>query len=143
MLGDLVPGDDLPGADADLVRPADAPGLGLAIDRGQQDLGGGEQVVAPAGLLSRQQRVAAGDQPLAEVARAGDLGQVLLIEQAELQRALAIGELAGRRGAQAGDPGKPPSSFGALIRAEVIIPRSPGKTSSRMANLPRTTSTAR
>ena len=45
----------------------------------------------------------AGDQPLAGVVRGADLGQVLGIEQAHLQRAVP-GELLDRRGAQAGDP---------------------------------------
>src|SRR6266568_8915688 len=60
----------------------------------QELLGGGQQVLALAGPLGGQQRVAAGDQPLAQVVRAGDLGQVLLIEQGHLQRAAVIGELA-------------------------------------------------
>ena len=42
-----------------------------------------EQVLALAGAVGGQHRVAAGDQPLAGEVRAGDLGQVLLVEQAD------------------------------------------------------------
>jgi hypothetical protein len=68
---------------------------------GQQLLGGGEQLAAGAGTVGGQDRVAAGDQPLAGVVRAGDLGEVLLVEEAELERAAVGYELlmAGARSA--------------------------------------------
>ena len=56
-----------------------------------------------AGPLGFQQRVLAGHQPLAGKVRGGDLGQVLLIEQGQLQRALADQGF-DLRGAQRGDP---------------------------------------
>jgi hypothetical protein len=83
------------GAHADLVGAADAPGGHLVAGLGQEGLGGGQQVLAGAGAVGGQQRVAAGDQPLGGVVRAGDLREVLLVKEAELQRA---GELADRRG---------------------------------------------
>ena len=64
-----------------LIRPAVDPGGDLA----QVVLGGPQQVLALTGALASQDRVAAGDQPLAWVVRAGDLGQVLLVQQAELE----------------------------------------------------------
>src|SRR5512142_1961558 len=64
VLGDLALGDDLPGGDLGQVR-----------------LGCGQQVLALAGALGGQDRVAAGDQPLPGVVRGADLGEVLLIEQ--------------------------------------------------------------
>ena len=53
---------------------------------GEQLLGGGEEFLAGAGPVGGQDRVAAGDQPLAGEVRRGDLGEVLLIEEAELKR---------------------------------------------------------
>ena len=73
-------------------------------DRGQQLLGSGEQFLAGAGAVGGQDRVAAGDQPLAGEVIGGDLGQVLLVEEAELEGSVVGHELADRRGAQRGDP---------------------------------------
>ena len=67
--------------------------------RGEQRLGGGEQVVAFAGALVGQGGVAAGDQPFAGVVGVGDLGQVLLVEQAHLQRPVVGGQRGDLRGA--------------------------------------------
>jgi hypothetical protein len=61
--------------------------------------------LALAGPLGGQDRVAAGDQPLAGVVRGADLGEVLLIEQRQLQGAVVCHELADRGAAQAGDSG--------------------------------------
>jgi len=99
VLADLAPVDDSPDADADLVRVLDPALAELVFDLGQEGVGGGQQILALAGALGGQQRVPAGDQPLAGVIRAGDLGQVLLVEQRHLQRAAGGGELADRRGA--------------------------------------------
>src|SRR5262249_17916343 len=74
VLGDLVPVDDLPGPQPDLVRVFDPAGAYLVLDLGQEGFGGGEQVLALAGPLGGQGGVAAGDQPFARVVRAGDLG---------------------------------------------------------------------
>jgi hypothetical protein len=86
VLGHLVLVDHPPGPQADLVLPGELACRGLVTDLGEQGLGGGEEVFALAGPLSSQQRVAAGDEPLAGVVRMADLGQVLLVEEAELQR---------------------------------------------------------
>ena len=79
-----------PAFSADLVRVLEPPGRDLGGDLAQVGLGGGQQVLALAGALGGQDRVAAGDQPLAGVVRAGDLGQVLLVEQRQLQRAVVV-----------------------------------------------------
>src|SRR5580692_11708020 len=52
--------------------------------------------------LSR--RVPAAHQPLAGIIRMGDLGEVLLIEQGQLQRAAVSGQDGDVRGLQRGDP---------------------------------------
>ena len=67
-------------------------------------LGGGEQVLALAGPVGGQHGVAAGDQPLAGEVIGGDLGEVLLVEQAQLERAVVGHQLADGGGAQRGDP---------------------------------------
>ena len=59
---------------------------------------------AGAGAVGGQHRVAAGDQPLAGEVLGGDLGQVLLVEQGQLERAVVGHQLADGRGAQRGDP---------------------------------------
>ena len=84
--------------------PLQAAGLDPGDEGGEQLLGGGEQVLAGAGPVGGQDRVAAGDQPLAGEVRGGDLGEVLLVEEAELERAVVGHQLADGRGAQRGDP---------------------------------------
>jgi len=66
-----------------------------------------------------------------------------------LQRPVIGGQFLDRRGAQRGDPGEAVGGVGvslrclsASIRAVVIIPRSPTRTSWCRSKLPRTTSTA-
>ena len=117
---------------------------------GEQLLGGGEQFLAGAGAVGGQDRVAAGDQPLAGEVRRGDLGEVLLVEEAELEGAVVGHELADGRGAQRGDPpvgvrsglALPVSRwFMAWIRALVIMPRSPTMTILASPNFSRTTLT--
>jgi hypothetical protein len=56
------------------------------------------------GRAGGQDRVAAGDQPLAGEVRGGDLGQVLLIEQGQLEGAIIGHQLLDGRGPQRGDP---------------------------------------
>jgi hypothetical protein len=86
VLGDLALADDLPGPQPDLVLAGELAGLDLGGDLAQVLFGGGQQVRALTGALGGQDGVAAGDQPLARVVRAGDLGQVLLAGQEQLQR---------------------------------------------------------
>ena len=81
MFGHLVAVDHLAGLEADLIgagQPAAGHGRG---DRGQRGLGGGQQRLAFAGSFGGQDRITAGDQPLAGVVGVADLSQVLLIEQ--------------------------------------------------------------
>ena len=73
VLGHLVLADHLADGDADRVRAGEACGRHPGGDRGEELLGGGEQVLPLAGALFGQHRVAAGDQPLAGEARRGDL----------------------------------------------------------------------
>jgi hypothetical protein len=80
-------------------------------DRGEQGLGGGEQLAAFAGPFGGQGGVAAGDQPLVRVVRVGDLGQVALIEQRQLQRPVVTGQRGDRRCPQAGQPAQPAEVF--------------------------------
>ena len=55
----------LPDLDADGPGAGELPGLDPGEEGGEQLLGGGEQLVAGAGAVGGQHRVAAGDQPLA------------------------------------------------------------------------------
>ena len=82
------------------VRPGPDPG----DDRGEEFLGGGQQLVAGAGAVGGQDGVAAGDQPFAGEVIGGDLGQVLLVKQGQLERAVVGHQLADGGGAQRGDP---------------------------------------
>ena len=84
-------------------------------ERGQEFLGRLQEVFAFAGAFAGQDGVAAGDQPLAGEVRGGDLGQVLLIEQRQLQRSVIGHQLLDRRGAQRGDP-----PVGARLRRSVF-----------------------
>jgi hypothetical protein len=77
----LVFADHFADLDPDWPGAGQPPGLDAGDDGGQQLLGRLQQVFPLASALSGQHRVAAGDQPLAGEVRAGDLGQVLLIEQ--------------------------------------------------------------
>ncbi len=97
------------------------------------------------GALGGQRGVAAGDQPLAGVVGVADLGQVMLVEQAHLQRPILGGQFGDGRGARAVIHPKPaPASLSsprASMRAEVIMPRSPTNTSRSSPKLARMTST--
>ena len=73
-------------------------------DRGEEFLGGGQQLVAGAGAVGGQDGVTAGDQPLAGEVRRGDLREVLLVEQGQLQRPVVGHKLFDGGGAQRGDP---------------------------------------
>ncbi len=104
MLAGLVRADHLADLDPDLAGTLEPSGGHPGGDGGEQFLGGGEQVFALAGPLGGQHRVAAGDQPLAGEVIGGDLGEILLIEEAELERAVVGHELFDGGGAQRGDP---------------------------------------
>ncbi len=104
MLGGLVPGDHLADCDADLPGAGEPAGLDAGGDRGEQLLGGGQQLLPGAGAVGGQHGVAAGDEPLAGEIAGGDLRQVLLIEQGQLQRPVIGHQLPDRRGSQRGDP---------------------------------------
>ena len=78
----------------------------LACDARQIALGGDEQLLALAGALARELGIAADDEPLARVIGSGDLGEVALVEERELQRP-ALGERLDLRRPQAGDPVQP------------------------------------
>ena len=144
VLADLVLADHLTDLDADPVGPGQPSGLDAGDDRAR----GGFSVAARRSSRLRARSaarsgVAAGDQPLAGVVRAGDLGQVLLVEQRQLQRpAAAISFLmAGARSAVI-QP-MPRQVFQGSIRAEVIMPRSPTMTIRFSPNLSRTPARSR
>ena len=80
-------------------------------------VGGGEQVGAFAGAFVGQRRVAAGDQPFAGVVGMGDLGEVGLVEQGQLERPVVGGERGHRGGAQRGDPAEPAARARATRRS--------------------------
>ena len=89
MLGDLVFVDDLPGTLADLagVSPAQATAgtVHAGFDLLKLRLGRGQELCAFAGALGGDGRVAAHDEPLAFEQRRGDLREVDLVEQRQLQ----------------------------------------------------------
>ena len=85
VLADLVAVDDPPDGEPDLVRSAQGAGLDAGDDRGELGRGRGEEVLALAGPLLRERRVAADDERLIGKVGALDLGQVALVEQAELE----------------------------------------------------------
>jgi len=64
--------DHLAHLDPDRRRAGQPPGGDPGGDRSQQLLGGGQQVLALAGAVGGQVRVAAGDQPLAGEVIGGD-----------------------------------------------------------------------
>ena len=72
-------------------------------DGGEFFFGGGQQLLAFAGALLGQRGVVAAHQPLAGKLRGGDLEEVLLVKQRQLQRAL-LDEGLDLRGAQRADP---------------------------------------
>ncbi len=75
---------------APVSRPAD---LDPGDEGGEQLLDRLQQVLALAGAVGGRRGVAASDQPLAGVVIGGDLGQVLLVEEAELERPVVGQEL--------------------------------------------------
>jgi hypothetical protein len=59
--------DDFADGDTDVVGPGECPGGDAGDDRGERVLGGPQRVLAFAGPLGRQKRVAAGDEPFTGV----------------------------------------------------------------------------
>jgi hypothetical protein len=106
--------DDLPDPYPDLVLVFQPPGGHWRQDFLQVCLGGGEQAVPfmPPGFS--QGGIAAAHQPFARVIGVADLGEVLLIEQGQLQRPAISGQDRDVRGLQGGDPP------GALQRPQVL-----------------------
>ena len=90
--------------------PVLAFGAGAATDLlgqlGQCRLGGLQQTLALARPLLGQERVFAHDEPLAGKLGRGDLGQIALVEQRELEGA-GIEKGADLRGSESGDPVEP------------------------------------
>ena len=86
-------------------------------------LGGVQQLLAFAGALSPDQRVAAHDQPLPrELVGVGDLPEVLLSKQRRLEDPVTH-KLLDRRRLQSGDPRHPSVPARVSMFAWVIIPR--------------------
>ena len=96
VLADLVFTDDFPDRYADATGPSDGAAIDPLGDDAQVMFGGGEQFVAFAGPRLPG-RGCGRRSPLPRVVGAGDLGQILGIEQAHLQRPVG--------GGQCGDPG--------------------------------------
>src|SRR5674476_44696 len=92
VLGHLVPADDLPDPDPDLAGTSQAPGNHSTVDLGQLRVGGVQQCQAFTSPLGGQGRVTAGDQSFPGVVGVGDLGEVHLVEQGHLQRAVIGGQ---------------------------------------------------
>ena len=76
--------------------PASRPAATRGDDRASSRLGGVQQLVAFAGAFGGQGGVAAGDQPFAGVVGVADLGQVVGVEQAHLQRSVVGGQCGDR-----------------------------------------------
>jgi hypothetical protein len=116
VLGGFVRADHLAHFDADRPGAGELASLDAGQEGGEEFLGGGQQVLAGAGAVGGQHRVAAGDQPLAGEVLGGDLGQVLLIEETELEGPVLGHQLLDRRGAQRGDP-----PVGVRLRRPVLL----------------------
>jgi hypothetical protein len=89
--------------------------------------------LALAGALGGERAVAADDEPLTRELGRGDAGHVAVIEQRHLQCA-AVEQCLDCRGAQGGDPVEPADLRSSVIRAWVIMPRSPTRTKERSAS---------
>jgi hypothetical protein len=140
------------GADLEADRRLAVEWAALALDRGldprEIPLGGGQEILPLAAALDRQIGIPADNQPLAGIVGRGDLGHVPLVEQRQLQRPALGRQRLNRRCAQGGDPAaaagggsvskaarirrparaSPAGLRSDAIRALVIIPRSPTRT---------------
>src|SRR5208283_2401402 len=99
VLAHLVFVDDFADGFPDGTGPGEPAGGHAFGDGRQGGFGGGQQGGAFAGAFDSQGGVAAGDQPFAGVVGVGDLGQILGVEQAHLQRAVIGGEFGDLEGA--------------------------------------------
>lgn len=99
----------------DLVRATEPARVHRSQDGGQGGFGGGEQLVAFAGPLGGQERVAARASRSPGVGM-GDFGEVLLVEQGRLQRPTCCGERLDRRGPQRGQPAQVGLGLGRVVR---------------------------
>jgi hypothetical protein len=95
-----------PTASADLRCSGERAGVDPRFDRREGGLGRGEEILPFARPLGRDERVATDDQAFARVVGAFDLGQVLLVEERQLQRAL-LDQLSHLRRLEGGDPADP------------------------------------
>ena len=101
VLGGLVFADHLADLDADRPGAGEPAGLDAGDEGGEQLLGGGQQVLALAGAVGGQHRVAAGDQPLAgDIEAAAEaagiayeqFGQVRALRGVSFLTAVALGQ---------------------------------------------------
>ncbi len=95
-----------PDRQADLVGAVQRAALHALGDLLKAALGRGQKLLALARPVGGHERVAAHDQPLARILLGGDLGQVVLIEQRELQRPL-FDQLSDLRRLERRDPAGP------------------------------------
>ena len=93
---------------------------------GELVLGGSQQVFAFAGTFGGEQRIAANDQTLVWIIWRRHFGEIAFVEQRQLKCRPRQGS-DGRR-TQRGDPVEPGGPSTASMRASVIMPRSPTRT---------------
>ncbi len=94
-----------PDLKADLIGAGKRAALHTRGDLRKAALGRGQQLLALARPVGGDERVAAHDQPLARIVLSGDLGQVVLIKQRQLQRPV-LDQLADLRCLQRRDPAR-------------------------------------
>ena len=99
MLGHLELVDHLADLEPDLVGADEASLLNRRDDGGEGFFGGDQQLAALALAFFGQERIATSDQPFAGVVGMGELGQVALVEEAELEGSVVFD--------QGGDLGRP------------------------------------
>jgi hypothetical protein len=128
VLSHLVAITHPPGAQPDLSGIAEPSGGDGDDDLCEVGRDRPEQRLALSGPSGGEEGVLAGHEALAFVVGVCDLAEVLLVEQRGLDRTV-FQERLDLRSPQAVTHPKPPVSLGATIGAEVIMPRSPTKTS--------------
>ena len=130
---DLVAAQRWTDRQADLISPGQRAALDTLSDLSQTALGRLQQLGSFAGALCGHERVAAHDQPLPRVVLGGDLAEVGLIEQRQLQLALA-GELLDLRRFERRDPADIRLASSSWMLALVTIPRSETTTTRESPN---------